>query len=49
MVLGSAHRLTPPHWPHNSLYVIYDAGRITDRYDKRFCSYTETTQFYTPT
>ena len=48
VVLGSAHRLTPPHWPHNSLYVISDAGRIADRYDKRFCSYTETTQFYTP-
>src|SRR3954468_23077704 len=26
VVLGSAHPLTPPHWPHNSLYVISDAG-----------------------
>jgi len=37
-VLGSAHRLTPPHKPHNCLYVIGPDGSITDRYDKRFCS-----------
>ena len=24
VVLGSAHPLTPPHLPHNSLYVISD-------------------------
>jgi predicted amidohydrolase len=36
VVLGSAHRLTPPHKPHNSLYVISDQGRIIDSYDKRF-------------
>lgn len=36
VVLGSAHRLTPPHKPHNSLYIISDQGRIIDRYDKRF-------------
>jgi len=24
VVLGSAHPLTPPHWPHNSLYIISD-------------------------
>jgi len=48
VVLGSAHPLTPPHRPHNSLYVISDEGRLVDRYDKRRCSHTETTRFYTP-
>ena len=38
VVLGSAHRLTGPHRPHNSLYVIDDTGRLVERYDKRFCS-----------
>ena len=37
MVLGSAHRLTGDHKPHNSLYIISDTGRLVDRYDKRFC------------
>jgi predicted amidohydrolase len=36
VILGSAHRLTPPHKPHYSLYVIGDQGLIVDRYDKRF-------------
>ncbi|HEV2529471.1 MAG TPA: carbon-nitrogen hydrolase family protein [Thermomicrobiales bacterium] len=48
VVLGSTHPLTPPHRPHNSLYVIDDQGRIVDRYDKRLCSWTETNHFYTP-
>jgi predicted amidohydrolase len=48
VVLGSAHPLTPPHRPHNSLYVISDAGRIVDRYDKRFCSSTETLHYFAP-
>lgn len=48
VVLGSAHPLTPPNRPHNSLYVISDQGEIVDRYDKRFCSQTEITQFYSP-
>jgi predicted amidohydrolase len=38
VALGSAHRLTPPNKPHNSLYIIDDRGRIIDRYDKRFLS-----------
>lgn len=38
VVLGSAHRLTGPHRPHNSLYVIDDLGQLIERYDKRFCS-----------
>lgn len=37
-VLGSAHRLSEGNKPHNSLYVINDAGEIVDRYDKRFCA-----------
>ncbi|QFU90093.1 carbon-nitrogen hydrolase family protein [Amycolatopsis sp. YIM 10] len=37
VVLGSGHRLTGDHKPHNSLYVIDDAGELVDRYDKRFC------------
>lgn len=48
VVLGSAHPLTPPHWPHNSLYVISEEGKLVDRYDKRKCSHTEVTRFYTP-
>jgi deaminated glutathione amidase len=38
LVLGSAHRLSGSHKPHNSLYVISDSGQIVERYDKRFCS-----------
>jgi len=38
VVLGSAHRLTAPHKPHNSLYIIDDRGEIVDRYDKMFCA-----------
>ena len=38
VVVGSAHQLTPPHKPHNSLYFISDEGRVVDRYDKRFLS-----------
>lgn len=47
VVLGSAHKLTPPHWPHNSLYIISDEGELVNRYDKRIISHTEVTQFYT--
>ena len=36
VVLGSTHRLTEPNKPHNSLYLIDPAGKIADRYDKRF-------------
>lgn len=38
VVLGSSHPLTPPHKPHNSLYIINARGQIVDRYDKRFCT-----------
>ena len=48
VLLGSAHRLTPPNRPHNSLYVISDTGQIVERYDKRLCSHTEITHWYSP-
>ncbi|HMS24293.1 MAG TPA: carbon-nitrogen hydrolase family protein [Acidimicrobiia bacterium] len=38
VILGSIHRLTGNHRPHNSLYVINNGGEIIDRYDKRFCA-----------
>lgn len=47
-VMGSAHPLAAPHWPHNSMYVISDQGCIVDRYDKRICSHTEVSHWYTP-
>ncbi len=47
-VLGANHRLTPPHRPHNSLYIISDQGMLAGRYDKRFCSNTEINDWYTP-
>jgi deaminated glutathione amidase len=37
-VVGSAHQLGGAHKPHNSLYIISDAGQVVERYDKRFCS-----------
>jgi len=48
VVLGSAHPLSEPNWPHNSLYVISDEGQLVARYDKRMCSATETAGFYSP-
>ena len=48
VVFGCNHRLTPPHRPHNSLYVISDRSELVNRYDKRFLSHTEVTRFYTP-
>jgi len=48
VILGCNHRLSDGHRPHNSLYVISDRGDIVDRYDKRYLSHTEITDFYTP-
>ena len=45
VVFGCNHRLTPPHRPHNSLYVVSDRGELVTRYDKRFLSHTEVTRF----
>ena len=44
VILGSAHRLTGNNKPHNSLYIIDSEGKISDRYDKRFCSGDATEQ-----
>ena len=38
VILGSTHRLTGRHKPHNSLYIIDDRGELVDRYDKMFCA-----------
>lgn len=46
VAVGSAHPLTPPNRPHNSLYIISDEGKLVTRYDKRICSYSEVTKFY---
>ncbi|WP_091636430.1 carbon-nitrogen hydrolase family protein [Micromonospora peucetia] len=48
VIVGSNHRLSDGHRPHNSLYVISHRGDIVDRYDKRYLSHTEITDFYTP-
>ena len=48
VVVGCSHRLTPPHRPHNSLYVISGRGEVATRYDKRFLSHTEITGWHTP-
>lgn len=45
VVLGSAHRLTEPNKPHNSLYLIGPGGKIIDRYDKRFCTEVDLANF----
>lgn len=47
VILGSAHPLSGPRLPHNCLYLINPAGRIVDRYDKRFCM-TNDFQYFTP-
>ncbi len=38
VIVGSTHRLTGNHKPHNSLYIITDHGKLFDRYDKMFCA-----------
>lgn len=38
VLLGSSHRLSDGHKPHNSVYVINSRGHIAGRYDKRFCT-----------
>ena len=38
VVLGSTHRLSGDHKPHDCLYVISPEGKVIDRYDKRFCT-----------
>ena len=40
VLLGSTHRLSGKHKPHNSIYIIDPRGKIVNRYDKRFCTGT---------
>ena len=47
-VLGSVHRLTEPHRPHNSLYVVSDRGELVTRYDERLLSNTKISFMYSP-
>ncbi len=47
VIVGSAHRLTSPNKPHNSLYIISSEGKIVGRYDKRYCTNGDL-QFYSP-
>lgn len=47
-VVGSVHRLTGPHRPHNSLYVVSDRGELVTRYDERMLSSTKVSFMYTP-
>ena len=47
-VFGSVHRLTSPHRPHNSLYVISDRGELVTRYDERLLSNTKISFMYSP-
>ena len=47
VILGSTHRLSEGHKPHNSLYVINPDGQIIDRYDKRFCT-KDDLEYYSP-
>ena len=42
------HPLTPPHRPHNSMYVISDRGELVTRYDERLLSNTKLSFMYTP-
>lgn len=45
---GSVHSLTPPHRPHNSLYVLSDRGELVTRYDERLLSNTKVSFMYSP-
>jgi deaminated glutathione amidase len=47
LLFGSAHPLTTPHLPHNSVYVVSPEGEIVERYDKLFCTHQDLA-FYTP-
>lgn len=47
-IVGGAHRLAPGTRPHNCLYVFSASGELMTRYDKRFLSNTEITDWYTP-
>jgi len=43
VIMGSLHRLSGEHKPHNCLYLINAEGKLIDRYDKRFCTSADLT------
>jgi predicted amidohydrolase len=45
VLLGSIHELGDGYKPLNSLYVVEPSGKITDRYDKRFCTRDDLAHF----
>ena len=45
---GAVHRLSEPHRPHNSLYVVSDRGEVVTRYDERMLSNTKVSFMYAP-
>lgn len=45
-VIGSAHNDFDGQRPFNSLYIIDDKGKLATRYDKRYCSHSEITDWY---
>lgn len=45
-VFGSAHSETIKKRPYNSLFVFDNFGNLQSRYDKRYCSHTEITDWY---
>lgn len=45
-MIGSCHYVGSLERPRNSLYIIDSRGKIVDRYDKRFCSHSEITNWY---
>jgi len=47
VIMGSLHKLSGNNKPHNCLYVITPEGKVTDRYDKRFCTSSDL-KFSTP-
>jgi predicted amidohydrolase len=48
VLIGSVHPLENGGRPHNCLYLIGPDGTVRTRYDKRFCSHTELSGWYTP-
>ncbi len=48
VVLGNAHPLGSARRPRNSLVIISDQGAVMARYDKRYLSNTEISDWYSP-
>ncbi|GHA16796.1 hypothetical protein GCM10007989_09930 [Devosia pacifica] len=46
--IGGVHRFAPSARPHNCLYIVSADRDLRARYDKRFLSHTEITDWFTP-